>query len=124
MEQMKILFYSECNAAAEVFKASIHAKLKDQAGKYDEVHEPEVECVETTATSRKRRSVARHRREETSFQIHIKAAVTKTHIEEEPPTEGETSDTTDTSDSNSDTGTVLYPKNTFCKSLRLAETAS
>ena len=82
-------------------KASVHAKLKDQAHPtYDEVHEPEVVCEEITA--RRRRSIARHRREETSFKIHIKAAVTKTHIEEEPPKEGET-------DTSTDSGTVLYP---------------
>ena len=88
-------------------RASVHEKLHSQKGEYDEVHPVEVECSETTASSRKRRSIARHRREESSFQIHIKAAVTKTHIEEEPPKEGETSDTSDTSNtSDSDSGTV------------------
>lgn len=82
--------------------ASVQASLESQAGTYDEVGDVTADCSEAATTERKRRSIARHRRA-TSFTIGIEAKITTKVVEDVPPEEttsdDTTSDTADTSDS-------------------------
>ena len=82
--------------------ASVQASLEEQAGTYDEIGDVTADCSEAATTERKRRSIARHRRA-TSFTIGIEAKITTKVVEEEPPEDTTSDDTTDTSDSTDST---------------------